>query len=133
MTSQTPDLESFQLFFGTLAHGEAHEDATDELRELLLKLREAAQAQRNKVKGTLTIKLTFAVDESDHVLTSYQIEKKTPPKKRPTDMAFVTKSGHLTTQNPNQEHFNFGEPRAVPDAPPARQVVNYDSETGEVI
>ena len=116
-TEEKPGPRSFVVFFRELAGGEAEQRTSVEMQRLLERLHEEAVTVNGKVKGVLTIKVGFMVDEGGNAVIRYETRRAEPPSKTKTTHMFVDKHSRLTTKHPNQQEM-WGEKKAqgVPGA-----------------
>ena len=84
---------------GMLEDGELAGDLSNEISRLLDALRDAA-GPKSKAKGSLTLKLNFAVEGVSTEIDA-EISTKVPKSKRGRSFFFVTDDG-LSTEHPKQ-------------------------------
>lgn len=88
-------LEGVQEILGSIERGQVSLDFTHEVRAVL-----TALAAQGKAKGSVTLKLNFAV-EQDQVACTPEITSKIPKPKRRSSH-FWTEDGDLYTADPRQ-------------------------------
>lgn len=118
-TALAQQLRSFNIFLAELAEGEVHNDLTEELKKLVIAMRESAMANGGKASGTITLKLGFKIDRGAFVTTpdvSVKLPKRPP---YPMSLHWSTPDGTLTRSDPRQQNLAF---RDV-NVPEARTVV----------
>lgn len=108
---------AFTHFVGNLADGEAHQQISYELHELVKHLQEEAVARADASKGSMTIKFSFVCDPKGFVGVGYDIDTKHPKPRRSAGMFWTTPGGNLTPENPKQQRLPLHEVGAEPEAP----------------
>jgi hypothetical protein len=104
-----------QTIIGSLENGEAAAELSRELTETLAKLKElAGDRPKNKIKGSVTLKINIEVEAGTATLT-VDIESKRPKPVRGSSFFWVLDDGSLTTEHPQQIDM-FGGPRAARQA-----------------
>ncbi|MEM7515310.1 MAG: hypothetical protein AAF368_00100 [Planctomycetota bacterium] len=93
---------NFGHFLGTLAEGVAHIELSDELQALVASLHKEATTQNRKVKGKLTLQLSFVCDPTGVVGIAYGVKSVKPERQRPGSVRWATQGGALELQNPRQ-------------------------------
>jgi hypothetical protein len=122
---------SFARLIENLGDGDVHAGLSDDLFDLIGKLRDASiNLDGNaKVKGDMSIKLKVSIDARGNVGVDVDSSIKVPKRKRPTAQAWITAGGNLTTEHPRQTKLPLQEvPRSrvvheVDDRLPAREEV----------
>jgi hypothetical protein len=116
----------FSIVFAQLEEGTFHEEASEELRKLSLKLKEHAETN-GSAKGKMIITLNLQVDKGLLIIDP-NLEVKAPRARRKSSVMWITEEGNLSVDNPKQQSL-FG-PRALPaddnkprDAAPAPTAV----------
>lgn len=112
---------SFSRFLHTLADGEAESTLSYQLHELMKRCQEEAITRVGMVKGALSLKLRFAIDEHGHAEIAYDVAIKEPARKTSKGHFWLTKHGNLTAENPKQTKLPL---RDVGGREPARQVID---------
>ena len=106
-TRNTKEVEegprSFIHQFSEMSDGDFAHDASIELNRVLTALRDEAIRVHGKIKGGLTIKLRFTVEDGGGVAqATCDIKPDIPrPRRAPAHM-FITKGGNLSLTNPRQ-------------------------------
>jgi hypothetical protein len=111
---------SFAHQIALMCDGETNAEASEEMHDLLKRLRAEASARRKKVKGTLKLELTLEVDDNDVVGLSYSIKCKAPEPRRQTQVLWLSKGGNLSPENPRQQKLPLREVGGRDE--PAREV-----------
>ena len=93
---------SFSRFLALLADGEAEAVLSNELRELAVACREAAQ-RTGKGIGVLTLKLGLSADAGGSVTIAYVTDVKKPKRLTSKGTFWQTEGGNLTPENPRQQ------------------------------
>ena len=99
-----------QTIIGALEHGEAAQELTNEITETLAKLKDlAGNRPKNKVKGSVTLKIDIEVEAGTATITA-DISSKRPKPVRGSSFFWVLDDGSLSTEHPQQTDM-FGGPR----------------------
>lgn len=99
-----------QTIIGALEGGEAAAELSREITETLAKLKELAGSRpKNKVKGSVTLKLDIEVEAGTATITA-NIESKRPKPIRGSSFYWVLDDGSLSTEHPQQTDM-FAGPR----------------------
>ena len=106
-------LERASDIVAVLEDGDLNQDLSAELHKVLTELQDLAPTGgKGKVKGSVTLKIDFAVSgktvEIDTTFTS-----KVPRRPRASSHYFITPDAKLSTDHPSQERINFEGPREV--------------------
>lgn len=115
---------SFAKFIHDLADGECESETSYELHELMKRCQEEAAARGVKVKGSLTFKINFNVEQSAKqsiVQIGYEVTAKAPKRRTSPATFWLTKNGNLTAHNPAQQKLALREVTG-PDQREARDV-----------
>lgn len=115
--NETP--QGFVNLLRMLDQGTVEADCGDALRKLIQEL-SAYSLHFNKAKGTLTIKLSLAVEAGGIVDVRADIAHKAPKVTRPKTTAWITPEGELSAKNPKQ--LEFGAVKLVGAAPVRKDV-----------
>lgn len=101
----------FGFFLAQLGHGEAESVLSYELHELSKRLQEEALGRNEKVKGSLTLTLSFEAEpEEGLVLVTHDVKSKPPKPRRAKGYFWFTKGGNLSAEQPKdikQTQFGF--------------------------
>ena len=109
----TEGARSFARFIEFACSGAVHADASQELHEMLGKLR--ARAQRNNgAKGSITLTINIALDDADQAQLTYSVKSKVPEPSRRKGAAWLTRGGNLTPDNPRQRSLPLVEVHKPP-------------------
>lgn len=99
-----------QTIIGMLEGGELAAALGAEITETLAKLKDiAGNRPKNKVKGSVTLKLGFEVEQGS-VEISCDIDSKRPKPARGSSFYWITDDGALSTEHPQQTDM-FAGPR----------------------
>lgn len=99
-----------QTIIGSLEHGDAAQELSTEITETLAKLKElAGNRPKNKVKGSVTLKIEIEVEAGTATITA-DISSKRPKPLRGSSFFWVLDDGSLSTEHPQQEDM-FAGPR----------------------
>lgn len=101
--AEAPPPKSFTFWLAKLANGEAESHLSYELQKLMERMDEEAHTRNKEVKGSLTLKLNFGVDETGAVGVVFDVATKEPPRKTTPAIFWLNKHGHLVEQNPRQQ------------------------------
>ncbi|MEQ1951001.1 hypothetical protein [Mesorhizobium sp. CN2-181] len=101
-----------QTIIGMLEGGELAAALGSEITDTLAKLKEmSGNRPKNKVKGSVTLKIGFEVDAGT-VEVSCDIDSKRPKPERGRSFYWVLDDGSLSTEHPQQTDM-FAGPRAA--------------------
>ena len=105
-----------QDLVGILEGGQLAADLSSEIADVIDTLRDHAEGNNREYKGSVTIKLDFAVKNVTAEVTA-DIVKKLPKISRQSSHYFVGEDGALLTEHPHQRSvFDSDQPlRAVDD------------------
>ncbi len=96
-----------------LEDGDLNHDLSTEIHKVLSELQDLAPANgKGKVKGSVTLKINFAVSGKSVELDT-EFTSKIPKRPRSTSVYFVTPDAKLSTDHPQQERLSFEGPREV--------------------
>jgi len=112
------------VLLAEMNEGRLRDEASRLATELLGYLHQHALTVSGKAKGSLTLKLNFAVDNRGLVTIDGEATVKQPKPLLGGDCFFITKKNGLSRTNPKQPQLPF---RAVEAAP------LHDPATGEVV
>ena len=98
-----------QTIIGMLEGGETAAALGTNITETLQKLNALATTPKKTVKGFVTLKLSFEV-QNGTVSVDADIESKTPKEARKSSFYWVTEDGSLSTEHPQQQDM-FAGPR----------------------
>ncbi len=99
-----------QTIIGSLEHGEAAAELSKEITETLAKLKDlAGNRPKNKVKGSVTLKIDIEVEAGTATITA-DISSKRPKPLRGSSFFWVLDDGSLSTEHPQQTDM-FSGPR----------------------
>lgn len=104
-TVMQQQLRSFALYLQELADGELHHDLTEEMRKLVVAMRDSALANGGKASGALTLKIGVKIDRGAFITTP-DVSVKHP--KRPAyamSVHWALPDGTLSRQDPRQQSF----------------------------
>lgn len=92
-----------------MGKGEFHAECSEEKQKLVLECEAAAKAAAPRtVKGTMTIVLSFAVDDAGAVVVASDLKVKHPARVRGV-ARFYAQSGNLVRNDPRQLDVPFRE------------------------
>jgi hypothetical protein len=92
---------SFAAFLPLVENGQLHGDLSEELRDLVAELHNAAQENSGKAKGKLALTLSFKLEDGIVEVTGdYSVAL--PKKTRGRSIFWATPDNYLTQQNPRQ-------------------------------
>lgn len=98
--SDTPT-RTFAQFLAEAEDGELHADLSNQLRDIVAELTDAAANNGGKAAGLLTLKLGFACDGGViEVKADYTV--KLPKQRRAKSVFWATPENNLTRRNPRQ-------------------------------
>lgn len=105
--NKDPDLQCFHLFLAREQRGEIADELNQAMQKCINEVTEACFERGGTNKATLTVQVTFKMDQKDKVMeTHVDFDTKMPKKLRGrTGMYFVDGDGHLTRENPMQSSF----------------------------
>lgn len=110
-----------------LEDGSFHDEASEELRKLSLKLKEHAENNAT-AKGKLVITLDLVVDKG-LLLIVPNLEVKSPRARRKSSVMWISEQGNLSTDNPKQPSLfpralpaESAKPREAPAPAPVKEV-----------
>ena len=90
---------SFGVFFQGLGQGEAEVTCSTELFELTRRLQEEVATRGAKVKGSMTIAISFEAEPEDGLVKAYyDVKVKAPKPKHAGAYYWLTKGGNLSTK-----------------------------------
>lgn len=98
---------SFARFVEGLGDGDMLADTSEALHKLSSALQDHALFVNDKAKGTMTIKIKASCDPRGVMGFDYDVEVKTPKRKRAPAQAWVTKGGNVQFENPRQPALPF--------------------------
>lgn len=99
-----------QTVIGSLEHGETAAELTRMITKTLAELKElAGNRPKNKVKGSVTLKINMEVEAGTATITA-DIDAKTPKPVRGSSFYWVLDDGSLSTEHPQQQDM-FSGPR----------------------
>jgi hypothetical protein len=98
---------SFSQFLHTVADGDCHREATEQLREVAQSLRKIVQTTKGKIKAELKLVFKFTTDGGGVVDVDYDIERKEPKPLRLKSALWLTRQGNFTGEAPRQESLNL--------------------------
>lgn len=105
-----------QTIIGALEGGEAAAELSREITETMAKLKElAGNRPKNKVKGSVTLKLDIEVEAGTATITA-NIESKRPKPIRGSSFYWVLDDGSLSTEHPQQTDMFTGPREARPQS-----------------
>lgn len=104
-------IRQFTELVGIVERGDAAQDMTIEIEKVIQGCRDAADSPKAKVKGEVTLKLSFVV-EGQYLEIKADISSKIPKIKRGSTTLFLSKDGAITTEHPSQSDL-FEVPRSV--------------------
>jgi hypothetical protein len=93
---------SFLHFLEDLGQGDAARELSEELFELGGRLAHESSAREAKVKGELTLKITFSVEKNGLVTTNYEIKRKDPKRSTTPGVSWLTAGGNFADRDPRQ-------------------------------
>ena len=103
-----------QTIIGMLEDGELAAALGSEITETLAKLKDlSGNRPKNKVKGSVTLKINFEVDAGS-VEVACDIDSKRPKPGRGRSFYWVLDDGSLSTEHPQQTDM-FAGPREAPN------------------
>lgn len=125
---------SFSVFLQNIAEGEAEIECARQLQELTRCLMDEMDRRRDKVAGSLNLRVKVLVDTAGHAAISYAVTQSKPARKTSGAIFWVTKGGNLSVSDPRQK--DLPGIKAVPLQGPPREIpVDNKSraagETGE--
>ena len=97
----------FGVFLAKVNDGDAQLELSRELHSLLEALADEADRTMGIAKGTLTLKLGFAVEHNGVVGVKYDVATKEPTIARGGSVFWLTKGRNLTNENPKQKKLPF--------------------------
>lgn len=98
---------------GVIERGDAAHDLTLEIEKVLKALQDAG-GPKQKVSGSVTLKLQFHL-EGSYLRIEADIGSKTPKVKRNSTSYFLTQDARISTEHPDQQNL-FDGPREVRSA-----------------
>lgn len=101
--TEKPAPKSFTFWLAKLSSGEAESHLSYELQKLLERMDEEAHTRNKEVKGSLSLKLNFAVDETGAVGVVFDIATKEPPRKTTPSIYWLNNKSQLVDNNPRQQ------------------------------
>lgn len=107
--------KTFVDLLESLDAGRLSDDLTQQLTELLAKLRGRAEIARS-AKGELTLKLKFVATENGRLQIDADISVKQPKPPKSSDVRWITSDGSLAGADPRQAKLPLKTP-AANDAP----------------
>ena len=116
---------SFLKFLNEIANGEVESEGSYLLHTLGQRLQEEAAVRNGKVKGKLTLTITFTTDETGTTSVFYDIDKKEPKRKTTPALFWLTKHGNMSVTNPRQLGLAL---REVPPLDRGRREVQDDDK-----
>lgn len=120
-------IHDIAILLNEMNDGRLRDEASRLLTELLGYLHQHALNVSGKAKGSLSLKLNFAVDNKGLVTLDGEMAVKQPKPLLGGDCFFITKRNGLSRSNPKQTQLPF---RAVAAPEPPRAVAH--DENGEV-
>lgn len=106
---QSEGPRSFATFVTTLAEGEAEQELSYQLHELMKRCQEEAHMRGDKVKGTLTLSVRFIVEPKGFVGIGYDVATKAPKRKTSPGVFYLTRGGNLSLENQRQQKLPLRE------------------------
>lgn len=94
---------SFGQFVAEAEDGQLHADLSRELEAIVAALDERIRAGASKAKGTLTLTLSFTLDNHDVCEVDAALKTKLPQAERARSIFWVTPENHLSRFNPRQQ------------------------------
>jgi hypothetical protein len=94
---------SFAVFIQEISNGEIEAEAAVEQQKLLAALEDEASQRGAKVKGTLTLTITYEVDNKGNCSVSHAVEKKLPKKLRGGGVCWITKGSNYSLEPPKKK------------------------------
>lgn len=102
------------VFLAQVAGGALHAQFSEDLRDLGQTLLREATRRDAKVKGKLTLSLTFTASPGGLVEVGYDIKKAVPPPKTALGAVWITSAGNFVQENPRQLSMKLREVSAGP-------------------
>ena len=125
---------AFLLFLNQLGYGEAIADISREYETLVQDMHQKRNDRGGKLKGKMSLALTFALDDDGVMQVGYDVTLKRPPAVRPGAVLFINKQGELQASNPKQPELphirDVSEPRRRTKDAAAPVAVDADDEPG---
>lgn len=118
--------KSFAFILAQLDSGAVHDELSEALRALNLKLREHAQ-NNGKAKGKIALILDLTV-EKGVLMIGADIQTKAPKANRASSVMWMTDGGNVSTENPRQLPLT---PRALPTQDQPRDIAASKTATKE--
>lgn len=119
MQEETTAAKPLSFVLGILEDGQFAPEAAEKLRELTMKMREHAENNGGKAKGSFTIMLELEVTNGFLGITP-KMEARAPRARRKSSLVFMTRDGGVSLDNPQQ--LSLLGPRSVPAAQEVREV-----------
>jgi hypothetical protein len=110
MTTEGP--RGFTHFIDQLGDGEAAQEMSAELHDLIKKLTTESRNRNVKIKGSYALSLKFEADPRGTVAVEHDIKTVEPKPLRLGDTFFTTKGGNLTKQNEKQQSLKLHDVNA---------------------
>lgn len=104
---ETEGPRNFGVFLSRVDDGDAVIALSAEQHKLMTVLATEADRIQGTVKGSLTLKLDFAVEHNGVVGVKYSIARKEPSPARGGSVFFMSKGNNLEVENPRQKKLNF--------------------------
>jgi hypothetical protein len=120
--------QKFCEYVEELGHGEIHRELSERLLEVTQSIRDITVSERGKVKGELTLKLSFT-GEGSGMQVKGEIKIKKPKFELGTAYMFIDdETGHQVSEEPRQQKLKLGNEgvqrgmREGPEERPLRSV-----------
>jgi hypothetical protein len=107
---------AFSVFLQQINHGETHSILGEELWGLVRKCEQQAILV-GKGKGTLTLKLTVAIDQNGNATIEPDVAVKPPKPPRGVGRFWVDRTGNLVNKDPRQQELPLREVSGKGGAP----------------
>lgn len=120
---------NFGVFLSQIEDGVLQADLSEELKRVTAELSTHAQRTSRKAKGSITLTINLAHDETGVVDVDCEVKSKTPKTSRARSVFWNDGHDNLSSKNPKQETLNF---KSVPSDSPAKDISVRRAETKEV-
>lgn len=95
---------TFGQFIGEAEDGQLHTDLSSELETIIAALDETIRSGRSKAKGSLTLTISFVLDNHGVCEVDAAMKTALPKTERARSIFWVTPENHLSRFNPRQQN-----------------------------